>query len=183
MTDTVTRRALAELGAAVESVSEEAIERAARMIVDAGKVAAYGGGREGLVMKGLVMRLFHAGIDAHSVGEMTVPHLGAGDLIILSCGPGRISMVTAIADTAKRAGATVLYLTAEPDVEPADRADELLVIDAQTMSRDIGSDLVLPMGSAYEIAMFVLVDLITRRVRELRGDDADAMRARHTNLE
>lgn len=183
MTDTATRRAVAEIGAAVESVPEEAIDRAARLIVDAGKVAAYAGGREGLVMKGLIMRLFHAGIDAHSVGEMTVPHVGDGDLVILSCGPGRISMVTAIADTAKKAGATVLYLTAEPEIEPADRADEVIVIDAQTMSRDVGSDLVLPMGSAYEIAMFVLADLITRRVRDLRGDDADAMRARHTNLE
>src|SRR5690606_21552489 len=112
----------------------------------------------GLVMKGLIMRLFHAGIDAHSVGEMTVPRIGEGDLVILSCGPGRISMVTALADTARKAGATVLYLTAEPGVEPADRADEVIVIDAQTMSRDVGSDSVLPMGSAYEIAMFVLAD-------------------------
>ncbi|MGO1627455.1 MAG: hypothetical protein ACTHX2_01465, partial [Microbacterium sp.] len=94
-----------------------------------------------------------------------------------------ISMVTAIADTARRAGAKILYVTAEPDAEPADRADEVLVIDAQTMARDSGSDAVLPMGSAYEIGMFVLVDLITRRVRDLRGDDAEAMRARHTNLE
>ncbi|MGO1849321.1 6-phospho-3-hexuloisomerase [Microbacterium sp. JB110] len=176
-------RAIAEVGSAVASVSPDTLDRAARMIADAGKVAAYAGGREGLVMKGLVMRLFHAGVDAHAVGEMTVPHLGEGDLVILSCGPGRISMVTAIADTARRAGAKILYVTAEPDAEPADRADEVLVIDAQTMARDSGSDAVLPMGSAYEIGMFVLVDLITRRVRDLRGDDAEAMRARHTNLE
>ncbi|MGO1768865.1 MAG: hypothetical protein ACTHZX_02825 [Microbacterium sp.] len=184
MTDTTeASRAIAEVAAAVESVPPEALDRVARMIAGAGTVAAYAGGREGLVMKGLVMRLFHAGVDAHAVGEMTVPHMGDGDVLILSCGPGRISMVTAIADTAKKAGARILYLTAEPDIEPADRADEVIVIDAQTMARDSGSDAVLPMGSAYEIGMLVLVDLITRRVRDLRGDDADAMRARHTNLE
>jgi len=176
-------RAVAEVAAAVESVPTEAIDRAARLIVEAEKVAAYAGGREGLVMKGLIMRLFHAGIDAHAVGEMTVPHFGMGDLVILSCGPGQISMVMAIADTAKKAGAKILYLTAEPDIEPADRADEVIVIDAQTMARDNGSDAVLPMGSAYEIGMFVLVDLITRRVRGRRGHTAEQMRARHTNLE
>lgn len=176
-------RAIAEVAAAVESVPEEALDRASRMIAEAGRVAAYAGGREGLVMRGLVMRLFHAGVDAHYVGEMTVPHLGEGDLVVLSCGPGRISMVRAIADTAKQAGARILYLTAEPDVEPADRADVVLVIDAQTMARDTGSDAVLPMGSAYEIGMFVLVDLLTRRVRDIRGGDAEEMRARHTNLE
>ncbi|MGO1627849.1 MAG: hypothetical protein ACTHX2_03445, partial [Microbacterium sp.] len=100
-------RAIAEVGSAVASVSPDTLDRAARMIADAGKVAAYAGGREGLVMKGLVMRLFHAGVDAHAVGEMTVPHLGERDLVILSCGPGRISMVTAIADTAKKAGAKI----------------------------------------------------------------------------
>lgn len=41
----------------------------------------------------------------------------------------------------------------------------------------------LPMGSGYEIALFVLVDLITNRVRALRQESAEVMRARHTNLE
>jgi 6-phospho-3-hexuloisomerase len=39
------------------------------------------------------------------------------------------------------------------------------------------------MGSAYEIALFVLVDLITDRVRARRGESAEEMRSRHTNLE
>jgi len=178
-----TERAIAEVASAVTSVPPEALDRAAAMIAGAGTVAAYAGGREGLVMRGLVMRLFHAGVDAHYVGEMTVPHVGKGDLLILSCGPGRISMVRAIADTARAAGADLLYITAEPDIEPADRASETIAIDAQTMAKDDKSTAALPMGSAYEIGLFVLADLITRRVRDLRGDDAAAMRARHTNLE
>src|SRR5699024_6904400 len=124
-----------------------------------------------------------AGVDAHAVGEMTVPRCGEGDLVILSCGPGRISMVQAVADTARSAGATILYFTAEPDIQPADRADETIVINAKTMAQAAESDTTLPMGSAYEAGLFLLADLITRRVRDLRGEDAEAMRARHTNLE
>ena len=56
-------------------------------------------------MRGLVMRLFHAGLDVHYVGEMTCPAVGPGDLLVLSCGPGRISMVEALAGVARDATA------------------------------------------------------------------------------
>ena len=175
--------AIGEVADAVRSVDAATLDRVAELIAGAGVVATYGGGREGLVMKGLTMRLFHAGLDAHSVGEMTCPAVGPGDLLVLSCGPGRISMVEALAGVARRAGADVLYFTAEPDNPPAELAGTVVVVEAQTMARDSGSSAVLPMGSGYEIALFVLVDLITNRVRELRAESPDVMRARHTNLE
>jgi len=153
------------------------------MLSAAGTVAAYAGGREGLVMRGLVMRLFHAGLDAHYVGEMTVPHVGAGDLVVLSCGPGNISTVQAIAGVARAAGAQVLCFTAAPDQPPAELADRVVVIEAQTMASDTGSPAVLPMGSGYEIALFLIADLLTNRVRAARQESVDVMRSRHTNLE
>jgi 6-phospho-3-hexuloisomerase len=176
-------RALEEVAAAVRSVPGDVLDEVAAMVSRAGKVAAYAGGREGLVLRGLIMRLFHAGLDAHYVGEMTVPRLGPGDLVVLSCGPGNISMVQAIARVAHEAGADILYFTAEPAQPPADLADRVVVVEAQTMARDTGSPAVLPMGSGYEIALFVLVDLITNRVRASRQESPEIMRGRHTNLE
>lgn len=175
--------ALTELAVAVNSVSAETLDNIAAEIASAKVVAAFAGGREGLVMRGLVMRLFHAGLDAHYQGEMTTPHVGKGDLLILSCGPGNISMVEALAGVAKRAGARILYFTAEPGNPPAHLADTVVVINAQTMANDTDSVAVLPMGSGYEIAMFVFVDLITNRVREIRSESPELMRSRHTNLE
>ncbi|MGB3376916.1 MAG: hypothetical protein WBA87_17475 [Microbacterium sp.] len=175
--------ALDELAVAVRSVSPETLDRIAAEIARANVVAAFAGGREGLVLRGLIMRLFHAGLDAHYQGEMTTPHVGTGDLLILSCGPGNISMVEALAGVAKKAGARILYFTAEPDNPPADLADTVVVINAQTMANDTGSAAVLPMGSGFEIAMFVFVDLITNRVREIRAESPELMRSRHTNLE
>ena len=51
------------------------------------------------------------------------------------------------------------------------------------MADDQESAAVLPMGSAYEIALFVLVDLITNRVRRRRSESTAELRSRHTNLE
>jgi 6-phospho-3-hexuloisomerase len=178
-----TDRALREIADAVHSVAEAALDEVVDELLAARRIACYAGGREGLVMRGLVMRLFHAGLDAHYVGEMTCPAVGAGDLLVLSCGPGRISMVEALAGVARRDGARVLYLTAQPRNPPADRADTVVTVTAQTMADDRGSDAALPMGSAYEIALFVLVDLITNRVRRRRTESVEELRSRHTNLE
>jgi 6-phospho-3-hexuloisomerase len=176
-------RALQEVADAVRSVSPAGIAGIVDELLQARRIACYAGGREGLVMRGLVMRLFHAGLDAHYVGEMTCPAIGAGDLLVLSCGPGRISMVAALAEVARRDGARVLYLTAQPDIPPADLTDRTIRITAQTMADDQESAAALPMGSAYEIALFVLVDLITNGVRRRRSESADELRSRHTNLE
>jgi 6-phospho-3-hexuloisomerase len=49
---------------------------------------------------------------------------------VLSCGPGRIAMVEALAGVAVRDGARVLYLTAQLHNPPAERADTVLRIAA-----------------------------------------------------
>jgi 6-phospho-3-hexuloisomerase len=178
-----TDRALQEVADAVRSVPDTELDAIASELLSARRIACYAGGREGLVLRGLVMRLFHAGLDVHYVGEMTCPAVGPGDLLVLSCGPGRISTVGALAGVARRDGARVLYLTAQPQNPPADRADRVVHVTAQTMADDHGSDAALPMGSAYEIGLFVLVDLITHRVSRGRTESAQALRSRHTNLE
>jgi 6-phospho-3-hexuloisomerase len=183
MTADETERALQEVAAAVRSVPSTEVDAVVDELLRARRIACYAGGREGLVMRGLVMRLFHAGLDVHYVGDMTTPAIGPGDLLVLSCGPGRISMVEALAGVARRDGARVLYLTAQPDVPPADRADRVVHVTAQTMADDTGSTAALPMGSAYEIALFLLVDLVTNGVRRRRAESAEDLRSRHTNLE
>ena len=176
-------RALQEIADAVRSVPDTGLDGVVDELLGARRIACYAGGREGLVMRGLVMRLFHAGLDVHYVGEMTCPALGPGDLLVLSCGPGRISMVEALAGVAKRDGACLLYLTAQPQNPPAEQADNVVRIAAQTMADDRETAAVLPMGSAYEIALFVLVDLITNGVRRRRSESVEELRSRHTNLE
>jgi 6-phospho-3-hexuloisomerase len=178
-----TDRALQEIGSAVRSVPGTEIDEVVDELLAARRIACYAGGREGLVLRGLVMRLFHAGLDAHYVGDMTTPAVGPGDLLVLSCGPGRIAMVEALAGVAGRAGARLLYLTAQPQNPPAQLADRVVRITAQTMADDRDSAAVLPMGSAYEIALFVLVDLITNSVRRRRSESVEQLRFRHTNLE
>lgn len=176
--------ALADLSKVFDALPDDAADPLIEAILGAKRIAIHGLGREGLAMKGFVMRLFHMGCDVHVVGDMTTPPLGPGDLLIVSVGPGSLGTMDALLDIASAAGATTAVVTAVPDGPTSRRADILLVIPAQTMANDQGGAVsVLPMGSLFEVAQTILFELIILNLRERTGETAETMRARHTNLE
>jgi 6-phospho-3-hexuloisomerase len=136
-------------------------------------------------MMGFAMRLFHMGLAASVVGDMTTPPVSKGDLFIASIGPGDLSTAQALLHVARDAGATTLILTAQPKGPAAALADFILTIPAQTMADDQTANKrsVLPMGSLYEGARFVLFEVMVLRLKENLSISVDAMRGRHTNLE
>ncbi|OIT19973.1 PREDICTED: uncharacterized protein LOC109220791 [Nicotiana attenuata] len=154
-----------------------------------GKVFVYGVGREGLMLKALSMRLFHLGLSAHCVFDMNTPPIGPPDLLIASAGPGGFSTVDAICGVAKSNGARVLLLTAQPESGSSVKyASAVAHIPAQTMADDNAGDAeqerpLLPMGSLYEGAMFVLFEMVVFKLADVLKQSPEAVRARHTNLE
>ena len=176
--------ALGEVGAVLDGIDPAGMETACQMIANAGVVLLYGCGREGLQMQGLAMRLYHLGLSAGMVGDMNAAPLGHGDLFVVSAGPGELSTVTALMEVARRDGAKVLFLTAMPDAPAAAFADHILIVPAQTMASDQGANRsVLPMGSLYEGALFMLFEIMVLRLGQMLDVSPEAMRARHTNME
>jgi len=179
------RRALAEVGAVFTPATSDAAARLGDEILAARRIAGYGVGREGLMVRALCMRLMHLGLDAHVVGDMTTPPLERGDLLLVSAGPGAFSTVLALMGVAREAGARTLVVTAQPGGEAARRADVVVHLPAQTMADDTAAaaPALLPMGSLYEAAQLIFFDLVSILLRERTGQAPAAMRDRHTNLE
>jgi len=178
------RAALDDLAGVFARLDDGPVERAVDAIAGAGRIALYGVGREGLQMRGFAMRLFHLGLRAHVVGDMTTPPLGPGDLLVVSAGPGHFSTVEALMRVAKRDGARTLVVTAQPDGACPRAADLVLPVPAQTMADDRGaSTSVLPMGSLYEGAQYILFEVMILRIRDQLKVKPEVMRANHTNLE
>lgn len=177
------REAAAELAAAVGRMEDATLQPTVETIAAAERVMLYGCGREGLMMRALAMRLHHLGLDVCMQGDMNAFPLGQRDLFLCAAGPGELPTASALCRVASAAGARVLVVTAEPEGATAALADELLVIPAQTMARDIGSSSVLPMGSLFEGAMFLVFEVLVLRLRDALGQTAQSMRARHTNME
>ncbi|KAL1342528.1 hypothetical protein HN51_029077 [Arachis hypogaea] len=150
------------------------------------RVFLYGVGREGLMLKALCMRLAHLGLQAHLVFDMTTPPIAPGDLLVASAGPGGFSTVEAICSVARSNGGRVLLLTAQPERGSCVRhANAVAYVAAQTMADDEegeGNEL-LPMGSLYEGALFVVFEMVVYKLREALDQTPEAVRSRHTNLE
>jgi 6-phospho-3-hexuloisomerase len=178
------RQACDEIAAVFTPATTDAANRLCDEIERTRRIACYGVGREGLMMRALCMRLMHLGFDAHVVGDMTTPPVGPGDLLMVSAGPGSFSTALGLLGIAHEAGARTLVITAQPSGEAASRSDVTIHLPAQTMADDRGTRTsVLPMGSLYEAAQLIFFDLVSILLRERTGQTPEEMRARHTNLE
>lgn len=178
-------RAAGEIRDAVAAIAPSGMEELTGALASARRIACHGVGREGLMMRALAMRLYHLGLDAHVVGDMSCPPVGPGDLLLVSAGPGAFSTVEALIGVARAAGARVACVTAQPQGRAPQAADMILHIPAQTMADDSGAAAtsVLPMGSLYEAAQYLAFELLVLALRDRLGLDPLAMRDRHTNLE
>ena len=177
--------ALAELGTVFARLDDAQVDAVVERLAQARRIVVFGGGRERLQIMGFAMRLFHMGLQAAVEGDMTTPAVGPGDVLLVTCGPGYISTAQALMGVAKEAGAEVILITAQPKGRIAPLADMILHLPAQTMADDQGAakTSVLPMGSLFEGALFVLFEVMVLKLKARLDISADDMRANHTNLE
>jgi 6-phospho-3-hexuloisomerase len=174
-----------EVAAVIGQIKEKQVDDLIAAIQGAARIALYGVGREGLMIKALAMRLYHLGYAANVVGDMTTPHLGPGDLLILSAGPGFFYTVDGLRKVAQRGGAKVCCITAQPSGATPSACDFQIHIPAQTMANDQGAEAtsILPMGSLFELATFVFAELLVLEIVRQTGKTIGEARDRHTNLE
>ncbi|MCU0509360.1 MAG: SIS domain-containing protein [Anaerolineae bacterium] len=177
------RDILAEIDGVFARIDEREVDALCDAILSARRIALFGLGREGLAMRSFAMRLFHLGFNSAVVFDMTTPPIGAGDLFLVACGPGHLPTTEALIDVARKAGATILVLTAQPDGPAPRMADLRVTIPAQTMAEAEGSTSKQAMGSAFEQSLWILFDALVPRLQAATGQTLDDVRARHTNLE
>ena len=173
--------ALQELGAVLARVDEAGIDTACQMLARAQKIVVYGCGREALQLKGLAMRLYHLGLEVSVVGDMNTPPLGPGD-VFWPVRSGRDH------DRAHLDGSPAGRREAAAHRRGCRRCDRAcrlhLAIPAQTMARPGPQRTsLLPMGSVFEGALFLLFEVMVLKLKGLTGQSSEAMRARHTNME
>lgn len=173
-----------ELTRAFYQVDEDEIDKFTEAILKSNNIFTYSCGREKLMLKAFAMRLFHLGFNVHVVGDVTIPSIRKGDLMIIVCGPGYVSTDIAMADIAKKSGACVVCMTANNEGEITGYCDHIINIQAQTMV--VKSDEVKsrqPMGSVFEqVQLLVEEYIVVKLIEKLKLSEND-MRKRHTNLE
>lgn len=175
-----------ELARCTGRIDAGAVGAAVEELARAPRVFLAGAGRSGLAVRGFAMRLMHMGMAAHLVGEVTTPSIGKGDLLVIGSGSGRTSSLLAMARKAKELEARVLLATIDPRSPIAELADVVVAIPAPSPKATAGSGVlasIQPMGSLFEQSLFILCDTMIVLLMRRCGVTAEAMFARHANLE
>ena len=104
---------------------------------------------------------------------------------VIGSGSGETASLVAIAEKAKAIGVRIALVTIVPNSRIGRLADALVRIQAPTpkAQRRGRTASIQPMGTLFEQTMLILLDSVILRLTERMGVDADAMFARHANLE
>ncbi len=175
------RQATAELASFGDALDEEDINAACLAIAQAHHVMVYGCGREGLLLQGFAMRLAQLGLPVSVQGDMAAPRLGQRDLFLTSAGAGAAPSVSTLCRAARAGGAEVVYLTADPPRMPAGLSNLTLILPSRTLVAD--DDAAVPPGALYEGALFLLLDVMARRLMNLCEQTPQTMKARQSNIQ
>ncbi|MBL8702620.1 MAG: 6-phospho-3-hexuloisomerase [Alphaproteobacteria bacterium] len=179
------------LGGILEEIADvfgraesDLVERLVDEIAGARKVLVHGAGRTGLIMRGLAMRLYHLGLQGHVVGDMTAPPIGPADLLLVNASTGDLPSGLAHLQAARRDGARTVVITAAASGAALEAADRVLRLPAQTMLDDSSGSprSALPMGSQYELCLFLLSELAIVQLSKRLGISYLDMRKRHANI-
>lgn len=169
----------------LERVEEMEAARFTELILSADAIYCAGVGRSGYVMRAFAMRLMHCGLRAYVVGDTEAPGAQEGDVLLLGSGSGETESLKAYVAKAKKLGMKVGLVSGFPKSALGQAADEVLVIPAPTpKAKDHGERTSSqPMASLFEQSLFAVLDAVIMEVMEKKGLSAEAMFARHANLE
>ncbi len=180
---------LAELKGVLGQVDEAAVATLEQRVLAARRVYVAGAGRSGLVMRAFGMRLMHAGLAVHVVGDATTPSIGAGDLLVIGSGSGETGSLQGMARKARELGADLALLTIVPQSTIGQLAGTVVELRAPSpKAAEPAGGAPRPrsiqvMGSLFEQSLLLLLDAVALRVALARGQGPGQLFARHANLE
>ncbi len=177
------RGILDENAAVLSRVCPGDVEKLVRALLKAEKVFIYGQGRTGHVSRAFATRLMQLGMQAHFVGETTVPRISRRDLCLVNSGTGRTRFVFHVAAAAKEARAKLATITAHPEARIGQMADIIVTVPAPTKGELIHRSSRQPQGSLFEQAALVMMDAIVMILMERLRISPRRLAQRHANIE
>ncbi|KAL3157784.1 hypothetical protein ABBQ32_012208 [Trebouxia sp. C0010 RCD-2024] len=196
----IVNQALRQTRDILQQTNAEVVAGVRSALRRARQVCCFGSGREGLALKAFATRLHQMDISASYVGDSCCAAVGNGDLVLISAGPTYYSAcVSTVAQQARQAGAKIVAFTAHRTA-PLPYADTVVRLPAQPTAAGLdavrysgsgSSDTarsqapagVLPPGSAYELALQLLLDTLAAMLQQENNVSDELMKSRLSNLE
>lgn len=175
---------LSELAKTLASVDRQSVEKLKGMLIEAKSIFCHGAGRSGLNAKAFAMRLMHLGMHACLVGDVLVPPIAQGDVLVIVTASGSSPALAYIANKAKECGARIAVLTTNVRCPISEIAECTICFAAPTKAEEGGDrNSVMPMGTLFEEGCYVLLDMVVLELMEKLNITNSDMVRHHANLE
>ena len=176
----LSRAVLDDVAGCLARVNEGQVDRLVEDLARRREVLLVGSGRTGAVLRAMAVRLGHLGIEAWLSEAPERPRPARGTLVLAASGSGRTPATLKRTQEARRAGATVFAVTADPESPVAAAADHLIQIPAP-LKGETGSPHTL--RSLFEECLLILCDGVCRMLQERLGVSVEEMESRHSDVE
>ena len=172
-----------EITRMVRTVQEAEVQALLRAVQNARSIFVFGAGRVGMVAQAFAMRLSQLGLKSVWVGDVTMPPIGPGDLLIVCSGSGETATVRVVAELAVKRGADVATVTREPQAAIGRLCKVVVTLGGKTPTADNPQPSQQPLVSLWEQTLLVLLDGVVMMLMERLGQTSTAMKQRSMNLE
>ncbi len=179
-----TNTIIKEITSVLDGVDESQVASLEERVLAAKTIVLVGAGRVGMAVRGFAMRLAHMGLDAHMIGDATVPSVGAGDLLVVASGSGETQTIYDLVAIAKKNGATIALVTGNPESRMGVLSDSIVKVQAPSKVKAVdGFISIQPMTTLNEQCLGIFFDAVVLGLMERTGETHDTMWGRHSNLE
>ncbi len=177
-------KAAAGIARTLKQVDAERVDGFIEAVLEANGAFFTGMGRSGYVLRCIAQRFFHVGIDAHFVGDVNEPPIRRGDVLIVASASGEKVVPWCLARLARKRGARVLHVGANPSSRLARLADLFVEIPAPPGGAGkAGAKSSRLFGTLFEQSLLVFGDTVALMLAKRKGIDAKRALERHANLE
>ncbi len=178
------KKIIKEINLVLSKVKDTETNRFIKSILKANKIVLCGAGRVGMATRSFAMRLAHLGLDAHYLGDSTVPSIGKGDLLIACSGSGETQSIFDIVKIAKINQVSISLITGNRYSRMGRLANSIVTIKAPSKTKKVTSLLsIQPMTTLNEQCLWIFFDAIVLRLMKKTGETHESMWSRHSNLE
>jgi len=172
-----------EIARTLRTVQEGEVQALLRAVQNARSIFVFGAGRVGMMSQSFAMRLSQLGLKSVWVGDVTMPPIGPGDLLIVCSGSGETATVRVVAELAVKRGADVATITREPQAAIGRLCKVVVSLGGKSPTGESAQPSQQPLVSLWEQSLLVLLDGIVMMLMEKLGQTSAAMKQRSMNLE
>lgn len=175
---------LHEINSVLSKINEEQVYKLVLEILRARTIIGVGAGRVGMAMRGFIMRLGHLGLRAYTLGDTTLPSLGASDLVLVASGSGETQTIYDILMKAVESKARISVITGNTQSRMAKAANVVVEFQVPSKVKAVeGFTSQQPMTTLNEQCLMIFFDALVLQLMKHLNETHESMWARHSTLE